>query len=310
MTDNGKNRFLRRRFAASIIRNRGKLKNNPESTAKTLVKNQIRRRIFVKRLLPFFTSVAIAAIIAILGYFLGNYLVKTAVEIARPFSVSQPKEECKTESGLDEEAKLIASILVGKEAGKIVGDLLVFFDDFEERIFGAQVEQGCRELEVLGAGEWDWPVTHPLNKTSDFGPRFHPIDFVMKKHKGTDYGKPCGSPVLAANSGVVSLVQFNPNAGSAGLAVRIRHDYEETGAVETKYWHLQPNSIIVRVGQTVSAGQLIARVGNTGLSTGCHLHFELNEKSINEEPIDPHKFIADRINLQEQDKAAAKRGED
>lgn len=93
-------------------------------------------------------------------------------------------------------------------------------------------------------------------------------------HRGVDLchsGGSAGIPVLSvANGTVVSVI---PNHSSWGATVLIRH----SGGLETRYAHMQYGSISVRVGQTVSKGQQIGRVGSTGNSTGNHLHFEVTK---------------------------------
>lgn len=114
--------------------------------------------------------------------------------------------------------------------------------------------------------------------TSPFGMRTHPISGSRRMHAGIDYGDSCGVPVKASNDGVVSLVQ---NDGSAGYGqwIEIKHGDGRS----TRYAHLSVMS--VRPGQTVSRGQVIGKVGTTGGSTGCHLHFEVRDSKGN--PVDP-----------------------
>ena len=110
--------------------------------------------------------------------------------------------------------------------------------------------------------------------TSLFGMRFHPILHIVRLHAGIDFGAPVGSQVRAAVDGVVE------SAGEArgyGQRVVLKH----TG-FETTYNHL--SEIKVEVGQKVRQGEIIALSGNSGLSTGPHLHFEYR---INGTPVDP-----------------------
>jgi murein DD-endopeptidase MepM/ murein hydrolase activator NlpD len=112
------------------------------------------------------------------------------------------------------------------------------------------------------AGDLARPVGGPV--TSPFGMRVHPVTGVRKLHDGTDFGVPCGTPVHAAAAGTVTAAG---SAGAYGRRITIRHG----GGLETSYAHLSVLS--VPVGATVAAGDVIARSGTTGLSTGCHLHF-------------------------------------
>lgn len=107
--------------------------------------------------------------------------------------------------------------------------------------------------------------------TSHFGRRLHPIDKVMKGHSGIDIAKSGNVPVVASADGVVTRVGA---LGTYGNVVMIKHDI--FGQVyETNYAHL--HSWDVKVGQKVKQGQRIARMGNTGNSTGQHVHFEIHK---------------------------------
>jgi murein DD-endopeptidase MepM/ murein hydrolase activator NlpD len=101
--------------------------------------------------------------------------------------------------------------------------------------------------------------------TSRVGMRFHPVLRRRVYHAGTDYAAPIGAPVKAAADGVVS---FSGHAGAYGIMIQINH----AGGIFTRYAHLSRSH--VSVGQRVTQGTLIGRVGNTGRSTGPHLHYE------------------------------------
>ncbi len=107
-------------------------------------------------------------------------------------------------------------------------------------------------------------------KTSRFGMRFHPIRHINKLHSGLDIAAPCGTPVGAAASGTVVRTGW---AGGNGTQVKLDHGTIGGHRVVTTYNHL--SAIGVSVGQTVTAHQGVGRVGTTGFSTGCHLHFEV-----------------------------------
>ncbi|WP_240471784.1 M23 family metallopeptidase [Pseudarthrobacter phenanthrenivorans] len=106
-----------------------------------------------------------------------------------------------------------------------------------------------------------------LAPSSPFGPRVSPLSGAAGDfHLGQDYAAACGTPVYAADSGVVRAAGWHPWGG--GNRVEIDHG----DGLITTYNHLE--SIAVRTGDRVQAGQALARVGTTGWSTGCHLHFE------------------------------------
>jgi murein DD-endopeptidase MepM/ murein hydrolase activator NlpD len=113
-----------------------------------------------------------------------------------------------------------------------------------------------------GDGTLRRPVGGPI--TSAFGPRVHPVTGARKLHDGADFGVPCGTPVHAAGDGVVVSRRFS---GAYGNRVVVRHG----GGLETSYNHLASQS--VSIGQRVTTSTIVGRVGSTGLSTGCHLHF-------------------------------------
>ncbi len=108
------------------------------------------------------------------------------------------------------------------------------------------------------------PLEGPV--TSPFGMRVHPVTGVRKLHDGTDFAAPCGTPVRAARAGVV---ESTPSDAGYGQRVLIEHG----DGLTTGYAHLSSRS--VAVGDKVGAGEVVGRVGSTGVSTGCHLHFML-----------------------------------
>jgi murein DD-endopeptidase MepM/ murein hydrolase activator NlpD len=115
--------------------------------------------------------------------------------------------------------------------------------------------------------------------TSLFGMRFHPILHILRLHAGIDFGAPVGSPVRAVADGKVEIA--GPASGF-GNHVRLQHK-----GFETSYSHLSEISAGVLVGASVVQGQVIALSGNTGLSTGPHLHFEYYLDRIAVDPM-PH----------------------
>lgn len=116
-----------------------------------------------------------------------------------------------------------------------------------------------------------FPLTIPAAITSVFGWRIHPVLESSRFHSGTDLGAPQGTPVLAAFSGKVAVADF---MGGYGLTVVLQH---QNGSEETLYGHL--SEIFVKPGETVKQGEVIGRVGSTGLSTGPHLHFEFRKQT-------------------------------
>ena len=123
----------------------------------------------------------------------------------------------------------------------------------------------------------------PLAKkilTSPFGNRISPITGQWKFHAGIDLASPVGTDVYACKNGTVSETGFNSTYGNF---IIIKH----AGTKTSTYAHL--SKILVQKGDMVSTGQTIGLVGNTGASTGPHLHFEVRE---NGNPTDPGKLIS------------------
>ncbi len=126
------------------------------------------------------------------------------------------------------------------------------------------------------------PTFWPCDSTtvySAFGMRLHPIKKVRLLHEGVDLGNTKNAPIYAAADGKVTLVGWN---GGYGKCVIIDHG----NGYKTIYGHL--NGYKVKEGEWVKKGQTIALMGNTGLSTGTHLHFEVR---VNDVPIQPLNFI-------------------
>ena len=119
--------------------------------------------------------------------------------------------------------------------------------------------------------------------TGGFGMRFHPILHYSRMHNGVDMHAACGTPVVAAYRGTV--VQAGPSGGYGNLVVIDLGEYQGKHTL-TKYAHL--SRIGVRVGQQVTTGQGIALAGTTGLSTGCHLHFEIKVEG---SYVDPSPYL-------------------
>jgi murein DD-endopeptidase MepM/ murein hydrolase activator NlpD len=109
--------------------------------------------------------------------------------------------------------------------------------------------------------------------------RFHPVLHQSRPHEGIDLSAPMGAPIIAPASGRVISVS---NEAGYGNTFQIDHG----NGIVTKFAHC--SRIVVHVGQQVTRGQLIATVGNTGLATGPHLHYEVH---VNGKPVDPLKYV-------------------
>lgn len=116
----------------------------------------------------------------------------------------------------------------------------------------------------ISSSGWARPGTGVI--TSGFGMRVNPVDGGYRLHNGTDLANGCGVPIYAAHSGTVT---YSGWYGGLGNFIQIKND----GTYSTGYGHIMNGGLLVRDGQSVHAGQLIARTGQTGEATGCHLHF-------------------------------------
>jgi murein DD-endopeptidase MepM/ murein hydrolase activator NlpD len=136
-------------------------------------------------------------------------------------------------------------------------------------------EHTAKGEQIIKPFDGDYPVTSP------FGMREDPKNPGSKEfHTGTDFGVPSGTPIKAVADGVVALAE---EYGGYGKAVIIRH----ADGLSTIYGHL--SEIKVSEGKEVKQGDVIGLSGNTGRSTGPHLHFEIRE---NGQPVDPSLYIA------------------
>ncbi len=130
-------------------------------------------------------------------------------------------------------------------------------------------------------GKLALPLHTKWRLSSPFGMRIHPITHVRKGHTGIDMAVPKGTPIYAAESGVVLVAQW---WGGYGNCIIIDHG----NGLWTLYGHILDGGIKVKKGETVKRGEQIAVVGMTGMATGYHLHFEVRK---NEIPVNPLPYI-------------------
>lgn len=141
------------------------------------------------------------------------------------------------------------------------------------------------------------PAIIPLKESeirqisSYFGYRTDPIYMVSKFHSGIDFAAPIGTEVFATGDGVVELMEYNH--WGYGNMITLDHGY----GYKTNYAHL--SKFAIKKGQKVKRGQLIGYVGNTGKSTGSHLHYEVLK---NNTPIDPIHFFFNDLSPDEYEK--------
>ena len=149
--------------------------------------------------------------------------------------------------------------------------------DIEARIRARQQQGASAGQVVHGSGVFVWPTSGPI--TSPFGYRIHPIFGTQIYHSGIDIGVDTGTPIVAADSGVVIEADW---LGGYGYAVVIDHG----NGLSTLYGH--NSELAVSPGQSVQQGQVIAYAGSTGYSTGPHCHFEVR---VNGSPVDPMGYL-------------------
>ncbi len=125
-------------------------------------------------------------------------------------------------------------------------------------------------------GRFAWPVPGSHRITSQYGERIHPVYKTRKFHSGIDIGAGYGLDIVAAADGKVTLATTN---GGYGKCVVINHG----SGITTLYGHC--SSMLVSAGDTVTKGQVIAKVGSTGVSTGPHLHFEVRINGATTNPL-------------------------
>lgn len=150
----------------------------------------------------------------------------------------------------------------------------------------SQIQDMIAELErqeaansITSTGTYIWPLPG-YSPGSAYGWRIHPIWGDMRFHAGEDIGAPSGTPILAADSGVATVI---PNNGNGyGNYIMINHG----GGRVTLYAHM--SAFAISGGATVTQGQVIGYVGSTGNSTGPHLHFEVR---VNGATTDPKQYF-------------------
>ena len=162
------------------------------------------------------------------------------------------------------------------DIGNVEGILI---ESSNKRYYAIQASDGryySNHGETLTKGFARQPLLFTARVSSPFNPRrLHPITKRVRPHNGVDFGVPMGTPIIAPSDGIVEHVAFQ--AKGAGRYIKIRH-----GHITTVYMHL--SKPLVKKGQTVRKGERIALSGNSGGSTGPHLHYEFH---INGRPVNP-----------------------
>lgn len=168
-------------------------------------------------------------------------------------------------------------------------DRLIVQMSAQSRSFDTIAAVVQRKSEMLASIPAIRPMKNVHSVTSGFGRRYHPILKTMRMHTGVDIAAPKGTPIYATADGRVT----NQTGGSGyGITVVINHGF----SYQSLYAHLSKK--VVKPGEKVKRGQLIGYVGNTGLSFGPHLHYEVIKGGVKVNPV--HYFFDD-ITPQEYD---------
>ena len=153
-----------------------------------------------------------------------------------------------------------------------------------EAIRRAQEEAAGRGIAVSDSG---WTIPSEGRLVDDYGPRtpvWTSMGWSSSWHHGIDIGSRCGWNIYAVSGGTVTYAGWY---GGFGNLVKVDHG----GGITSSYAHIVSGGILVGYGQYVAPGQVIAQVGTTGQSSGCHLHFEIRQWGSS---IDPLPFLRNR----------------
>lgn len=201
--------------------------------------------------------------------------------------LADKQEEYEAEKA-DLEAKIAeASELIAQLEEEISSNYDLYLQVLaEEEALESDIQSMIAELErqeaansITSTGTYIWPLPG-YSPGSAYGWRMHPIFNEMRFHAGEDIGAPSGTPILAADSGVATVIPDNGNG--YGNYIMINHG----GGRVTLYAHM--SSFAISGGTSVSQGQVIGYVGSTGNSTGPHLHFEVR---VNGATTDPKQYF-------------------
>ncbi|MDD4148658.1 MAG: M23 family metallopeptidase [Bacteroidales bacterium] len=181
--------------------------------------------------------------------------------------------------------------LEGYESTDIVKDIAKKLDKVETKlnIQSLSYNELIKEIKERKATYLALPILQPIHVNeltrigSFFGYRPHPILGIVHMHKGLDLTAAQGTPIYASGGGTIIGIERNNTGSGYGNSILIDHGVD---GLSTRYAHL--NTINVKNGQKVKRGEQIGTVGNTGLSTGPHLHYEI---LINGAAVNPLRYM-------------------
>ncbi len=161
----------------------------------------------------------------------------------------------------------------------------------DHRVYRYETQSGAVAfMEESGRGFMPLELGAPVRDakmTSPWGWRIHPVLKTRKFHKGVDFAAPKGTPVYAAEDGVVEVAGWR---GNYGRYMRVKHNER----VDTAYAHLSKFAAGLHAGSTVRKGQVIAYIGASGLATGNHLYYEV---LVDRKQVDPLRNVMVRVDL-------------
>lgn len=157
-------------------------------------------------------------------------------------------------------------------------------DEDEINAEAAKISSYIKQLSTTNVqyvgGDMGWPAPGNFRISSAYGYRIHPIFKTRRFHSGIDIHANQGDSIAAANGGTVIYAGWRNGYGNTVIL-------DHGGGITTLYAHIMNRGILVKDGQKVSMGDVIAKVGSTGWSTGPHLHFEYRKKGDTQNPV-PH----------------------
>lgn len=218
--------------------------------------------------------------------------MRDEVAARRADAAENLRDKQRLESAAQEQAAAVQSLVAERRAAQVRADRAKQADlnhiarlerersriqDMLQRL--ARREPGPTISVPNTGGFLSSPVTDTYI-TSPYGMRMHPILHIVKLHDGTDLHAVCGTAVYAAAAGTVVSEYYD---GGYGNRVIISHGQVNGVNLATSYNHL--SRFVAQTGEHVERGQLIAYSGNTGYSTGCHLHFMVYENGVAVNPV-------------------------
>ncbi len=193
-------------------------------------------------------------------------------------STLNTKKQTKTEiitQLASQEATLQAAIDNQKAEETRIQGLITAALEEQRRKEAAATTTTTTVITTGGTGTMTWPCPSTKRVTSEFGNRSQPVAGASTNHKGIDIAGGMGADIVAADSGTVL---FSGNSSSYGKYIVISHG----NGITTLYAHC--SELLSKAGATVTKGQVIAKVGSTGVSNGPHLHFEVSVNGVRQDP--------------------------